>query len=78
MLPADVMAESSPLPRLAPGNVLAFGDSGAYGLWSSPALFHGSALPAEVAFDESRVQVMRERQPARSILNDQRHVELED
>ncbi len=73
-LPADVMAESSLLPRLASGNVLAFATAGAYGLWSSPALFHGSALPAEVAFDGTRIQVMRERQPARSILNDQHHV----
>ena len=73
-LPADVLAESSPLPRLSPGNVLAFGNAGAYGLWSSPALFHGSPLPAEVAFDGSKIFVMRERRPASSILDDQRHV----
>ncbi len=75
-LPADVLAESSLLPRLEPGNVLAFGNAGAYGLWSSPAMFHGSPLPAEVAFDGSEIQLMRERQPARSILNDQRHVNV--
>lgn len=73
-LPADVLAESSPLPPMTPGNVLAFGNAGAYGLWSSPALFHGSPLPAEVAFDGSTIQVMRERRPARSILEDQQHV----
>jgi diaminopimelate decarboxylase len=75
-LPADVMAESSLLPRLEPGHVLAFANAGAYGLWSSPAMFHGSPLPAEVAFDGSEIQLMRERRAARSILDDQRHVVL--
>lgn len=74
-LPADVLVEASPLPPLSPGNVLAFPNAGAYGLWSSPALFHGSPLPAEVGFEESKIQVMRERQSARSILQDQRHVQ---
>lgn len=73
-LPADVLAESCLLPRLEPGNVLAFANAGAYGLWSSPAMFHGSPLPAEVAFDGSEIQLMRERRPARSILDDQKHV----
>jgi diaminopimelate decarboxylase len=76
-LPADVMAESSLLPRLSPGQVLAFANAGAYGLWSSPAMFHGSPLPAELAFDETNIYVMRERQPARSILAGQRHVSFQ-
>jgi diaminopimelate decarboxylase len=75
-LPADVLAESALLPELDPGNVLAFGNAGAYGVWSSPALFHGSPLPAEAAFDGSTIHVMRERQPARSILDGQRHVRI--
>ncbi|HUG70647.1 MAG TPA: alanine racemase [Pirellulaceae bacterium] len=73
-LPDDVLLQSSPLPRLSPGDVLAFGNAGAYGLWSSPALFHGSPLPAEAAFDGSEIHLMRERKPARSILEDQCHV----
>lgn len=73
-LPADVLAESSLLPPLSPGNVLAFANAGAYGLWSSPALFHGSPLPAEAAFDGSTIHLMRERRPARSILEGQRHL----
>ena len=73
-LPDDVMLEASPLPELSTGDVLAFGQAGAYGLWSSPAIFHGSPLPAEVAFDGSEIHLMRERKPARSILEDQRHV----
>jgi diaminopimelate decarboxylase len=73
-LPADVLAESSLLPLLAPGNVLAFANAGAYGLWSSPTLFHGSPLPAEVAFDGPNIYLMRERRSARSILDDQEHV----
>jgi diaminopimelate decarboxylase len=73
-LPADVLAESALLPPLAPGDVVGFPNAGAYGLWSSPALFHGSPLPAEVAFDGANIQLMRERRPAQSILNDQEHV----
>lgn len=75
-LPADVLAESSLLPHLEPGNVLAFANAGAYGLWSSPAMFHGSPLPAEVAFDGSEIFLMRERRSAQSILDDQQHLLL--
>jgi diaminopimelate decarboxylase len=73
-LPADVMSEARHLPELAPGDVLAFPNAGAYGVWSSPAIFHASPLPAEVAFDGASIEIMRARQPASSILNDQRHV----
>ncbi|HIF30891.1 MAG TPA: hypothetical protein EYQ75_04320, partial [Planctomycetaceae bacterium] len=73
-LPDDVLIERSMLPTLAKGDVLAFGNAGAYGLWSSPAIFHSSPLPAEIAFNGSQIQVMRERKPAQSILEDQQHV----
>lgn len=73
-LPADVLTEASPLPGLSRGDVLAFANAGAYGVWSSPALFHGSTLPAEAAFNGSEIHVMRERKPATSILDDQQHV----
>ena len=72
-LPADVMSEAGQLPDLDAGNVLAFQNAGAYGVWSSPALFHGSPLPAEVAFDGNTIQLLRERRPAGSILDDQAH-----
>lgn len=73
-LPDDVMLEASPLPKLSAGDTLAFENAGAYGMWSSPAIFHGSPLPAEVAFDGSTIHLMRERKPAQSILEDQQHV----
>jgi diaminopimelate decarboxylase len=73
-LPDDVMLDGGPLPELSAGDVLAFANAGAYGLWSSPAMFHSSPLPAEVAFDGSELHLMRERQPAQSILKDQNHV----
>lgn len=75
-LPDDILALASSLPGLSAGDVLAFANAGAYGLWSSPAIFHGSPLPAEVAFDGDAIHVMRERKPARSILDDQRHVAM--
>ena len=73
-LPADVLTEASLLPELSRGDLLAFGNAGAYGVWSSPALFHGSPLPAEVAFDGSTIYVMRQRKAAESILDEQQHV----
>lgn len=75
-LPDDVMLEASPLPKLSRGDVLAFGNAGAYGMWSSPAIFHGSPLPAEAAFDGAEIYLMRERKLAQSILEDQQHVVL--
>ncbi len=73
-LPDDVMLEASPLPKLSRGDVLAFANAGAYGLWSSPVLFHSSPLPAEVAFDGSTIHLMRRRKPAHSILEDQHRI----
>jgi diaminopimelate decarboxylase len=73
-LPADVLAEAAALPPLSPGDILAFGNAGAYGVWSSPAIFHAFGLPAEVAFDGTTMQLMRPRKPVQSILDDQHHV----
>ncbi len=73
-LPADVLAQSAQLPSLVTGDVLAFANAGAYGLWSSPAMFHGSPLPTEIAFDGETIDVMRHPQPASSILDAQNHV----
>ena len=67
-LPSDVLAESRLLPPLSPGDVLAFPNAGAYGLYASPCLFHGHPLPAEVAFEGTRLELLRARQPIRSVL----------
>jgi diaminopimelate decarboxylase len=73
-LPADVLCEAASLPPLSPGDVLAFANAGAYGWWSSPAMFHAYPLPAEVAFDGPTILLMRPRKPAQSVLDDQAHV----
>ena len=70
-LPSDILAESGSLPRLAPGDVLAFPNAGAYGLGASPNLFHGYPLPAEAAFDGSDTCLIRARKPAASVLDGQ-------
>jgi diaminopimelate decarboxylase len=70
-LPADVLAESSPLPALSPGEVLAFPNAGAYGLAASPIFFHGHPVPAEVAFEGTKTILLRTRQPVRGILENQ-------
>src|SRR5262245_15641988 len=67
-LPSDVLAEASPLPPLAPGDVLAFPNAGAYGQYASPCLFHAHPPPAEVAFEETRIELLRQRQPVESVL----------
>ena len=70
-LPADVMAEARPLPPLAPGDVLAFPNAGAYGLGGSPFAFHAHPAPAEVAFEGTRIDVLRARRPVQSVLDGQ-------
>ena len=75
-LPADVMCEARDLPELSSGDVLAFTNAGAYGIWSSPAIFHACPLPAEVAFDGANIDVMRARRPSSSVLDNQRHVTI--
>jgi diaminopimelate decarboxylase len=70
-LPADVLAEASPLPPLALGAVLAFPNAGAYGLTASPLVFHGHPAPAEVVFAGTSMEPIRVRQPARSLLEGQ-------
>jgi diaminopimelate decarboxylase len=70
-LPADVLAEARPLPPLAAGDVLAFANAGAYGLGASPFTFHGHPAPAEVAFEGTRIEVLRHRAPLRSVLDGQ-------
>jgi diaminopimelate decarboxylase len=70
-LPSDILAEASLLPPLSVGDILAFPNAGAYGLAASPALFHGHPAPAEVAFEGTAVQLIRTRQPVKSILQGQ-------
>ncbi len=70
-LPSDVLAEARPLPPLSPGDVLAFPNAGAYGLVASPCLFHGHPPPAEVAFEGTRLELLRPRPPVRSVLDGQ-------
>src|SRR5262249_27433327 len=70
-LPGDVPAEARLLPPLAPGDVLAFPNAGAYGLAASPWMFHAHPAPAEVAFDETHLQLLRLRQAPESVLDGQ-------
>jgi diaminopimelate decarboxylase len=67
-LPADVLAEARALPELVPGDVLAFPNAGAYGLGAAPFSFHAHPAPAEVAFEQGRIEVLRARPPLRSVL----------
>ena len=73
-LPADVMTEAGALPKLSVGDVLAWPTAGAYGVWASPAIFHATPLPAEVAFDGTSISIMRHPRPPSSILDDQLHI----
>jgi diaminopimelate decarboxylase len=70
-LPSDILTESGWLPPLSVGDVLAFPNAGAYGLLASPALFHGHPAPAEVAFEGTKMQLIRARKPVASILDGQ-------
>jgi diaminopimelate decarboxylase len=69
--PADVLAEAYPLPPLAPGDVVAFPNAGAYGLCASPWSFNGHPIAAEVVFDGKRIETIRTRPPTRAVLEGQ-------
>ena len=49
--PLDMWARSASLPRVAPGDVLAVPNVGAYGLYASLLAFLGHPAPAEVVVD---------------------------
>lgn len=49
--PLDTWARSVPLPRLAPGDLLAVPNTGAYGLYASLVAFLGHPAPAEIVID---------------------------
>ncbi|MBW8875608.1 MAG: pyridoxal-dependent decarboxylase, exosortase A system-associated [Acidobacteria bacterium] len=66
-LSEDVLAEASPLPALARGDVLAFPNAGAYGLSASPFLFLGHPSPAEVAFEDGEIELLQA--PGASTMN---------
>ncbi len=70
-LPSDVLIEAAALPPLKPGDVLAFPNAGAYGLSASACLFHGHAPPAEVAFEDRTLALLRARRTAGSVLEGQ-------
>lgn len=70
-LPEDVLAESSLLPALSPGDILAFPNAGAYGLSASPSLFLSHPAPAEVAFDGEETGLLRPRMPGQELLTGQ-------
>lgn len=59
--PADELGAGVDLPPLAPGDVLAFLSSGAYGLTFSQSMFLSHPTPAEVLVDGERADVVRER-----------------
>jgi diaminopimelate decarboxylase len=69
--PGDVLAEAYPLPPLAPGDVVAFPNAGAYGLCASPWSFNGHPITAEVVFEGQRIETIRCRPPTRAVLEGQ-------
>ncbi len=71
-LPSDILAEAAPLPPLQIGDVLAFPNAGAYGLYASPCQFHAHPPPAEAAWDGGRIDVLRPRGAVDYVLQGQR------
>jgi diaminopimelate decarboxylase len=69
--PGDVLAEACPLPPLAPGDIVAFPNAGAYGLCASPWSFNGHPITAELVFDGKRIETIRSRPPTRAVLEGQ-------
>jgi diaminopimelate decarboxylase len=73
-LPSDILAEAAPLPPLRIGDLLAFPNAGAYGLYAAAWQFHAHPPPAEVAWEGDRMEVLRERGSVDLILQGQRRL----
>lgn len=54
--PLDMLARATPLPDLAPGDLVAVLQSGAYGLTASPTGFLSHPRPAEILVDGGRAE----------------------
>lgn len=74
-LPHDVLVESSMLPAVSVGDILAFPNGGAYSLSASPLSFLSHPLPAEVAFDGMTAELIRARQTVEAMLDSQSQLE---
>ncbi len=68
---ADLSAARIALPGVAPGDLVALANSGAYGLSASMVLFLSRAWPAEVWIDDGVAQVVRERTRPEEVLRGQ-------
>jgi diaminopimelate decarboxylase len=73
-MPSDILAAECELPPLAPGAVLAFPNSGAYGLTASPTGFLCHATPPEVALQEGKLLLLRDAGSPESSLTGQRRI----
>jgi len=68
---ADQFVDQAPLRPLAPGDVVAVLNAGAYGLTFSPHSFLGHPTPAEVIVDGAAARVVRDRGRAEDTLRGQ-------
>lgn len=59
--PIDLIARGVTLPRLEIGDLVAFGNAGAYGFSMSMLYFLGHPLPAEVLVDRGEARLIRKR-----------------
>ena len=69
MQPGDVLATAARLPRLASGDLIAFGLAGAYTSVRSTT-FNGRPLPAEVWLDGPEPRLVRSRRTAEELLTE--------
>ncbi len=66
--PTDMIGQRVALAEAEPGDILAVGQSGAYGLTHSPTLFLSHPMPAEILHYRHRVTILRERGEAEDFL----------
>jgi diaminopimelate decarboxylase len=59
--PLDTLGRKVSLPELAPGDLIAVFQSGAYGLTASPVGFLGHPMPAEVVIENAHPRLVRPR-----------------
>jgi diaminopimelate decarboxylase len=66
----DIQGKDRRLPRLGPGDLLAFLNCGAYG-YTMASRYNSRPLPAEVLIEDGRARLIRERETVEDLLSGQ-------
>ncbi len=75
--PDDILGRNIKLKEVKTGDILIVKSSGAYGLTSSPGLFHSHGFPAEILLYQGKTHLIRPRDTSASIIGGQILIDFE-